>query len=344
MKELKNAGRKIKMPEDMKERIKNKCRLAESADAVKKEPHRLDGRVIAALAACLILIFVVGLKSSGRHDKKIPVAKTTVSLKEDTTATPHKTSEKITEKLTEILTTVLTTVAKSETTARVVTTTESEKTTTERNTETTRIINNEITDPIEGEEGVPPSIIEITIDKLKKLKHAAETMTEEEYSEYLFENNKEFFDVDYARIIGRKGFLEFYAKIENLYIPVFNEDEVEYSSLNCYTETEVIDYMVRLKNTQRYRFDIHFSGKLRFRYNGNEEFEFIKKIETSKATAYVYRDLVEDRWAWKGFAVELFVDGQEMDFCVGEKQTIEEFEEAFKKIDFRKIGDLVNEK
>lgn len=338
MKELKDAGKKIIIPEDMKERIKNNCFSAESSDAVKKEPHRPDGRIMAALAACIILVLAIGIKNSGRFGEKIPVAHTMVSLKEDTTTSPAETPEKITEKLTDFLTTV----AKSETTARVATTTESEKTATERSTETTQVTNNEITYAVEGDEGVPPSIIEITIDKLKKLKHAAETMNEEEYTEYLYQN--EFYDVDYARIIGRKGFLEFYAKIENLYIPVFDEDEVEYSGLNCYTETEVIDYMVRLKNTQRYRFDIHFSGKLRFSYNGNEEFEFIKKIETSKATAYVYRDLVEDRWAWEGFAVELFVDGQEMDFRVGEKQTIEEFEEAFKKIDFRKIGDLVNEK
>ena len=192
-----------------------------------------------------------------------------------------------------------------------------------------------------NDHGSMPSIISATIDDLKAIRNAADTMSQEEYNTYMISNYS-------GKYINGMHSLESTKKILNEFeettIPVLDGNAKNVSKLLLYRDSHCIDQLIIYDSEEIYRtsvwiytVDSEKSEVLEF----GEEVEIVstETIETDKYTAKLY----ETRNADYKFFGEITVDNSYIVLRSFGMEEMKEFEECFSRLEFRKIGDLMNE-
>lgn len=178
--------------------------------------------------------------------------------------------------------------------------------------------------------------LQFDIKTLKELKKAAATMTDAEFENYLEENRFIFAWLEMVNTVEKFNSLIY--DIENIYVAVLDTDSYDDVSLTYYTREKRIFQAVSFSETKRFAFDYYVGIDPIYYFKDLEGAEYVKTIEINSVNANVYE--LESR---KGFCADAVLGEQEFDIRVSEKQTIEEFEADFARLEFVKIGDLLNE-
>lgn len=318
---LRESCRKISMPPEMKNRIKTNCETPEI-------PHsRLDGRLIAVCVCCFFLVLGIGLKYSGVFEKKPQIVS-------ESKSEPSSISNALAVTDNYAFETTNTVTDKTETLSQTQTFTQ----------HTTELISESVTAPYvtNSHSGSVSNAQRVTlymdsvedVEKLKNARAAAETMNKKEFDEFLDEN--EYWDVS-----GCFDTPEEYLSFVNsgLYIPIAKDDvaEVYWRDYVPYYENIDIGYAFGEKN--RIRFDIETTKKTGYYYRDLKEYRYVKTIQKGNVTMEIY----ELKWfykinrkSWRGFGIDITVDGQEMN-AITTEMTIEELERCLDAIEFMTI-------
>lgn len=186
-----------------------------------------------------------------------------------------------------------------------------------------------------------PNVISVTIDDLKVIGTAVETMSQDEFNIYMISNYSGKYINGMHSIENTKIILK---EFEETTIPVLDGDINNITNLSLYRDDNLIQQLIIYdsEEIQRssvwvYTVDSENIEVLEF----GEEVEIIshKTIETDRYTANLY----ETRNADYNFYGEAAIDGSYIVLRSGGIETMEEFEECFSRLEFRKIGDLLNE-
>lgn len=346
---LKKSGRKIKMPNDMKNRIKEKCVEYKAPEAVSKPQRRLDGRLVAACVCGFLLLMGIGLKYSGAFDRKIPVESTTshqTTKESSTVKTEFSTIKQIVETTVKVF--------QTDNTTRVFET--HSKTTTEAKTYVQQTESFTLNEQLTTDEYIvqyaPPSTLYMDdLSVLKDAKRAAETMSVEEYRRYLFEkekNNYRYFSVADCFYYPEE-YLEFCES--ELYVPVINEEELDvlWMNMDYVPSYELIDMVANFNESDGFRFYVDTSGDFYSRTKDDEKYRYVETAKIGNAEVEIYRrkviyqinDSLTSNWAWGGIAAEITVDGQRINLLSTVEVTLKEFKEYLKHVDFIKIKDWI---
>ena len=192
-----------------------------------------------------------------------------------------------------------------------------------------------------NEHGSMPRIISATIDDLNAIRNAADTMSQEEYNTYMISNYSGYYIDGMHGLESTKTILE---EFEKTTIPVLDGNEKNVSKLLLYRDSHCIDQLIIYDSEEIYRtsvwiytVDSEKSEVLEF----GEEIEIVstETIETDRYTAKLY----ETRNADYKFFGEITVDDSYIVLRSFGMEKMEEFEECFSRLEFIKIGDLMNE-
>lgn len=186
-----------------------------------------------------------------------------------------------------------------------------------------------------------PYIISVVLDELKDIRNAVNTMQEDDFKEYMYENH-------YGAIVNGMNTIEkakvLMEEFEETTIPVLDGDAKNVSKLLLYRDYHCIDQLIIYDSEEIYRtsvwiytVDSEKSEVLEF----GEEVEIVstETIETDKYTAKLY----ETRNADYKFFGEITVDNSYIVLRSFGMEEMKEFEECFSRLEFIKIGDLMNE-
>lgn len=186
-----------------------------------------------------------------------------------------------------------------------------------------------------------PYIIPVTIDKLRQIKSALSTMNNDEYKIYMNENHYGPFMNGMDDLEDAEIFME---EFETTTIPVLDGIEENISKLALYCEDNCIHHLIIYDSEEKQRTSVWTytakSTRPRVMNFGDEvEVVTVKTIETDRYTANLYKTINAD---YKFFG-EITVDDSYIILRSFDIETMEEFEECFSRLEFRKIGDLMNE-
>lgn len=336
---LKESGNKIKMPNDMKMRIKEKCIEHKTPEAASMPHRRFNGRILAACVCCLVFFVGMGLIFSGAFNRKIPV-ETTTSYQVLSESTVTKTEESTLTDTSE--TTVKdfypnesATASSSVAASQPVSTTSTEPPST---TQTQPPVTDEYI--IQGEE--PPFTLYMEdLNKLKNAKKAAQTMDADEFNAYLDEN---YYDIS-GCFHSPEEYLAFCES--EIYIPVVDSQAAEMMWMRYTPWYGNINAAFRFNETDRFRFFINMSGERDSALKDNKEYRYVETVQSGNVTAEIYKRKLwyrvtdTSKWVWGGFAIELLVDGQGILLQTTEEVTLEELKEYLALVEFVKIKDWI---
>ncbi len=180
-----------------------------------------------------------------------------------------------------------------------------------------------------------PYDLYFSINTLKNLKAVAETANDQEFADYL-ERNK--FDLVWCEAVNTvEKFNALLDDIQNTYIAVFDNETVGDANLIYHLDEKRIVQIVSFTENCRFVFDFYVSREPIYLYSTVIDTEYVTSVENNSVKADIHQS--ESR---EGFCVDAVFDGQKFTFRVTEEQTIEEFEETFSRLEFVKIGDLIN--
>ncbi len=336
---LEESGKKIKMPNDMKTRIKEKCTEHKTSEAVSK-PHRpLNGRILAVCVCCLFFFVGMGLIFGGAFNKKIPV-QTTTSYQVLSESTVTKTEERT---LTDTPETTVkdfypnesATVTSSVASSQPVSATSTKPPST---TQTQPPVTDEYI--IQGEEA-PFTLYMEDLNELKDAKKAAQTMDADEFIAFLDENH---YDIS-GCFHSPEEYLAFCES--EIYVPVVDSQAAEMMWMHYTPWYGDINAAFRFNETDCFRFFINMSGERDSALKDNKKYRYIETVQSGNVTTEIYKRKLwyqvtdTSRWAWGGFAIELLVDGQELLLQTTEEVTLEELKEYLALVEFVKIKDWI---
>lgn len=186
-----------------------------------------------------------------------------------------------------------------------------------------------------------PNIISATIDELKAIRTAAETMSQEEYNAYMISNYSGKYINGMHSIENTKIILE---EFEKTTIPVLGGDVKNVSKLSLYLDSNCIHQLIiydseEIQRTSVLVYTVNHTEANAMNFTEDVEFVSTKNIENDRYTAKLYETNIADC----KFFGEITIDGSYIVLRSGGIETMEEFEECFSRLEFRKIGDLMNE-
>ena len=186
-----------------------------------------------------------------------------------------------------------------------------------------------------------PYIIPVTIDKLRLIKNALSTMNNDEYKIYMNENHYGPFMNGMNNLENSKIFME---EFETTTIPVLDGIEENIAKLALYREDNCIHHLIiydseEIQRTSVWTYTAKSTRPRVMNFGDEVEVVTVKTIETDRYTANLYETINAD---YKFFG-EITVDNSYIILRSFDIETMEEFEECFSRLEFRKIGDMLNE-
>ena len=184
-----------------------------------------------------------------------------------------------------------------------------------------------------------PYIISVTVDELREIKKAVNTMREDDFKEYMYENH-------YGAIVNGMNTIEnakhLMEEFESTAIPILDGDETCFNKLLFYHERNEIQCIIPYTENSVLTFNIYTPKSNRkesdvFGIN-NSDAVLQNELNTDNISASIYKTDTEDE-----FFADVFAGNTYIFIRTGGIQDIEEFEECFSRLEFRKIGDLLNE-
>lgn len=186
-----------------------------------------------------------------------------------------------------------------------------------------------------------PYIISVVLDELKDIRNAVNSMQEEDFKEYMYENH-------YGAIVNGMNTIEnarfLMEEFEETTIPVLDGNEENISKLGLYRESNCIHHLIiydseEIQRTSVWTYTVNSTKPKVMEFGEEVEIVSLKTIETDRYIANLY----ETRNADYKFFGEIIIDDSYIILRSFGIETMEEFEECFSRLEFRKIGDLMNE-
>ncbi len=188
--------------------------------------------------------------------------------------------------------------------------------------------------------GLPNTIL-VTLEDLKSIKNATETMSQEEYNTYMISNYSGKYINGMHSIENTKIILE---EFEETAVPVLDGDINNISNFHLYRDFNCIHQLIiydreEIQRSSAWIYTVNSEKTDALEFGEEVEIVSSKKIETDRYTANLY----ETKNADYEFFGEITVDDSYIILRSDGMNGLEEFEECFLRLEFRKIGDLLNE-
>ena len=186
-----------------------------------------------------------------------------------------------------------------------------------------------------------PYIISVMLDELKDIRDAVNSMQEDDFKEYMYENH-------YGAIVNGMNTIEkarvLMEEFEATTIPVLDGDAKNVSKLLLYRDSNCIHNLIiydseEIQRTSVLIYTVNHTEANAMSFTEDVEFISTKNIENDRYIAKLYETNIED---YK-FYGEVTIDDSYIVLRSGGIETLEEFEECFSRLEFIKIGDLLNE-
>lgn len=221
-----------------------------------------------------------------------------------------------------------------------ITTGETEKASTTNNTETTKGLSKttEKSTVLEEEDirDVPPYILTESIEDLKQIKYATETMSDADFSEFM----KNYFSAETANgmdsIENAEKYLADFERAYVVYIDEFSEDNV----LAYYIEYGDISYKVPVDDIFVITGSYYVNSEKTFEYKEGDIVKHLKTYEIDDMIIELYENTSNEK---EGLYGNIRYDGVVIPFFTNVKISAELFESVLERIGIVKIGDLLNE-
>ena len=199
--------------------------------------------------------------------------------------------------------------------------------------------NNHETNVSDAEHNSAPHIISATVNELRTIKNALYTMDENDFKSYMYENYYGAIANGMYSIENAKLLME---ELEVSMIPVLDSDETCFKKLLFYHERNEIQCVIPYTENIAMSFNI-YTPKSDRKENGlfgmnNSDAVLQKELKLDNIFVSVYKTNTKDKY----FADVLVGDTYIFVRTTGIVE-IEEFEECFSRLEFRKIGDLLDE-
>lgn len=186
----------------------------------------------------------------------------------------------------------------------------------------------------------PPYMFYFTLENFVEFKNAYETMTEEEFGEFIYETKKYYGN---ANIHSREDAKRIIEMAESTTVILLDGKTENFQEMDFYVENNYMFQPVIIVDGQRHIGCSYYpplnEKSETFLYDNVEGAEFIKEVTNGEVTAKVY--FYNDE-----FRAEMRVNGTLIRYRVWTStgvDSIEEFEADFARFEFAKIGDLLNE-
>lgn len=183
-----------------------------------------------------------------------------------------------------------------------------------------------------------PKIIFLSFAELKLINEALETMSAEEFEKYMSEENPAL------SLSGMHNYKKAKILIDELKettILLLNNELSFNSKFSFYYERNEVHIFSDLSEKKRvacYAFTPQRETSKEYGMSLNENLVFLNETQKDGVTLKVYDSLYEDR----GFHIETEIDNTYITLWINKKQNIEEFESDLARLEFIKIGDLLN--
>ena len=186
-----------------------------------------------------------------------------------------------------------------------------------------------------------PYIISVVLDELRDIRNAINSMREDDFKEYMYENH-------YGAIMNGMNTIEnaklLMEEFESTTIPVLDGDLENVSKLGLYRESNCIHHLIiydseEMQRTSVWTYTVNSTKPKVMEFGEEVEIVSLKTIETDRYIANLY----ETRNADYKFFGEIIIDDSYIILRSFGIEIMEEFEECFSRLEFKKIGDLMNE-
>lgn len=185
------------------------------------------------------------------------------------------------------------------------------------------------------------NVFTVTIDELKIIRNAVNTIPEDKFQLYMFWNHESVFNNGMNNLENAKALME---EFEATTIPVLDGDINNISTLSFDCDYNHFYQLIVYDNEMTQRIGVwiytaNYTVPKKNELTKNIKLFSIKNIKNDKYTAKLY----ETRNADDKFIAEITTDGSYIVLRSFGIEKMEEFEECFSRLEFRKIGDLLDE-
>ncbi len=218
-------------------------------------------------------------------------------------------------------------------------TTNSTQSATEKNN-TVNTTDNNSNSSEENVQNSSPMIIFIGLDELKEVKEAYDSLTEEDFQNYM---ENEYVDTYMTGMWDYENSTALIDELCSTYVPVLDNNSDNLSEFAFYWEINQIDQLVYFNSPQRASAIIYTSesGKEKSLPFTNVKVTLAESIVKDNYTINIY-DKVEKNLADIEFYAEVIFEDTYIVFRSADIETAEEFSQQLNRLTFVKIGDLIN--
>lgn len=184
-----------------------------------------------------------------------------------------------------------------------------------------------------------PMIIFITLDELREVKKVYDSMTPDDFQEYM---KNEHIDTYMTGMWDYENSTALLNEMCSTYVPVLDNNPDNLSELGFYWESNSIHQLVVFGGDKRASVIINTNKNTEpknLEFDSNAVCLSQKNIEKDNFEAYIYEYQNTDY----RFYADVFVDDTYIVFRSDWMDTLVEFEDCFNRLTFVKIGDLLNE-
>ncbi len=185
-----------------------------------------------------------------------------------------------------------------------------------------------------------PMIVFIELDELKEIKKAYDSLTEEDFQNYM---ENEYVDTYMTGMWDYENSTALIDELCSTYVPVPDNNSDNLSEFAFYWEINQIDQLVYFNSPQRASAIIYTSQSTKEKNLPftNVKVTLAESIVKDNYTINIY-DKVEKNLADIEFYAEVIFEDTYIVFRSADIETAEEFSQQLNRLTFVKIGDLIN--
>ena len=184
---------------------------------------------------------------------------------------------------------------------------------------------------------VPPYVLRESLDDLKQIKTASETMSESEFSEFMDENFSREAMNGMNTLESTKRMLE---ELEETYIPLLDNNTENLSRISFYHEKNEIYQLISFDDETRlsvYVYTPENNREKKIQFSEELNISTVQSVKIGEYNMNLYE--VED--ADYSFFADVVIDDTYIIFKGKPNHSFEEFKSTLYRLTFVKIGDLL---
>lgn len=181
---------------------------------------------------------------------------------------------------------------------------------------------------------VPPYILTESLEELRQIKYATETMDGADFSEYMDNNFSTEVVNGMDTLDNTKRLL---SEMENTYIVFIDECDQD-NTMAYYTESGDISYRVSADDEFYLCCRSYINSEKAFRYKEGDIVKYLGTYEANEIMVELYENSQDEK---EGLYGNIRIDEQNIPFFTNIKISVKDFESVLSRIFVAKIGDLL---